>query len=227
MCDSIGAITGYLTYKDVQNAITYAKMRIMYDQIKNVYSDKLKWVPANPDGSTDYRCPPGLEQNCKDGRARIKDKTVCDGLSVIDRFLQNPDTDIFDPDIGFYLEWRSPDNSPTNGQCYLGNPFFFKMCKTGNFSNDDEHRVDGLYYDENSGRCFITQDYCKNTGQLAYNDATKDVPSYLSTAKDANGNLIAPMPGGSCELTGGQKALDFFFGETVARGLAGGKCFKK
>ncbi len=225
MCESIGAIAGYLTSKDVQNAITYAKMRVLYDQVKNVYSDKLIWVPANPDGTTDYRCPPGLEQNCKDGGVRIKDKTVCDNLSISDRYLQNSNINLFDPDIGFYLEWRSPDNSPTNGKCYLGNPVFLKMCKTGTFKEDD--KVNGLYYDENSGRCFITQEYCKNTGQLAYNEATKNVPSYLSNAKDANGNIIKPMPGGSCELTGGQKALDFFFGETVARGLDGGKCFKK
>lgn len=211
MCEE-GSISGYITSKDIQNAMKYAKMKIMYDQVQK-YQDQLSWIWTNEDKTPNYNCP--QELNCPDGYVKIKKRKECERLSN----ANDKNQDVIN---GFYLEWRptDPNNDAgpesENGQCYLGNLKYRQSCQTGNFMNDNDHNVKGLYYDELSGRCFITPEYCKNTGQLAYNPPANNIPEYIRKQNF----------GGSCNLSNNQKALDFFFGSTVARGLLGGKCFK-
>lgn len=218
MCEQ-GSISGYITSKDIKNAMKYAKMKIMYDQVQK-YQDKLSWVWTNEDHTPNYNCPDGL--NCPDGYLKIKNKKECQLVG------NNRDENTQDIIHGHYLEWRPNDPNKDNslesedGQCYFGNYRYRKSCESGKFNNSEEtkndtkNNVKGLYYDESSGRCFITNSYCENTGQLAYNPPANDIPEYIRKQ-----NM-----GGSCNLSTGQKALDFFFGQTVARGLMGGKCFK-
>jgi hypothetical protein len=206
MCDSANSINGYLTAVDLDNARKYARMQILYNQAKK-YKDKIVWIDKNSDGSSTYYCPPGLD--CKDGYVRIATSDECYNNSNFNKELG--------PVNGYYLEWHSDKGVPNEGQCYLANPTFRKMCESGNFDKSDKG-VDGLYYDLYSGRCFITDTYCHNTGQLSYVKPSPDaIPDYIINRHNA---------GGSCDLTGGQKALDFIFGDTIAKGLLGGKCFK-
>jgi hypothetical protein len=211
MCEQ-GSISGYITSKDIQNAMKYAKMKIMYEQTQT-YQDQLSWIWTNEDRTPNYNCP--SELNCPDGYVKIKNKRECNRLSNSNENTQNEIN-------GFYLEWRPTDPNKDNGldsedgQCYLGNYQYRKYCELGDFANDPNHKVKGLYYDESSGKCFITPSYCSNTGQLKYNPPANNIPKYI---RDKGF-------GGSCDLNKDQKALDFFFGSTVARGLVGGKCFK-
>lgn len=223
MCDAPGALTGYLTSVDMQNAQKYAKMKILYEESQKYPG--LKWVNSNTDGSPNYYCPPGLT-DCKDGYVLFANRTECETLSNLNQFRDNSDPEE-NADNGYYLEWRASDgDSPidpkspeaeTTGQCYRASGKFRLQCEKGNFANDDEiPPVNGLYYDNNTGRCFITQKYCGNIGDLKYNAPADNIPPYIS----------AMNYGGSCDMTGGQKFADFIFGETVARGIfgGGGKC---
>jgi hypothetical protein len=208
MCDTAGAINGYYTPTDMANAQTYARMRIMYESALN-YPTKLLWVDTNPDGSSNYNCPDPEKLKCKDGKVLIATEKECSSIS-------NPSTDTSKEgaDKGYYLEWRSTDPTSGNGQCYRGNAKFRNECKSGNFF--DGAPVQGLEYDTYSGRCFITPDYCKNIGDLGYIPPGDNIPDYIRSKNY----------GGACDLSGGQKFADFIFGETVSRGIFGGKCFK-
>lgn len=212
MCES--SIKGYLTSNDVKNAEKYARMKIMYEMANSPhYQDKLAWIDTKRDGTSTYICPPDME--CKDGYFRIKTQAECSRLSNFSQYMnsENPEPG---PVNGFYLEWKKDKDGI--GQCYLGNADFRKMCMTGNFDPSSENFGknivvnNGLRYDENTGRCLITQKYCDSTGQFGYN--TPDPRNPLSPN------------GGECTLSTGQKWVDFFFGTTVSRGLYGGKCFK-
>lgn len=217
MCDSVGSVKGPKTQKDLSNAFKYASMKILYNKVKNY--PNLSWVPTNEDNSPTYYCPSGL--TCLDGSVRINSKQECDKLSNFDQYKgDNPDPS---PDNGFYLEWRPDSLNDINGSgnCYLGSPYFRKECEEGKFDPNDkisEGNPGSLRYDENTGRCFITQKYCQAVGKLGYNppSSSDNIPDYIRSNND----------GGSCDLSGGQKALDFIFGSTVAQGLIGGKCFK-
>ena len=233
MCDAPGALTGYFTSVDMQNAQKYARMKILYEQSQQ-YKDKLKWVDSNSDGSPNYYCPPGLT-DCKDGYIVFANKTECQSISNLQQFRDdsNPEENA---DNGYYLEWRTNDNkidpnskkAETTGQCYRASGKFRLQCEQGNFADDKKYPVEGLYYDNNTGRCFITQKYCKHTGDLKYNPPANNIPSYISSMKycDNQGNCDDYGYGGSCDMNGGQKFADFLFGETVAKGVFGGKCFK-
>jgi len=222
MCDTAGAISGYYTPKDMQNARIYARLSIMYDRVSKY--PNLKWIDTNVDGSPNYNCPPGL--TCKDGYVVIANEDECNRMSN-----ESIDVDIEEnADNHYYLEWRSKDgpNSAGKGQCYRGNKRFRKMCESGDFVGDGKTApVNGLYYDTYSGRCFITPTYCGNVGDLKYDspsDSDPNIPSYLKNKLDKNGNPYSI--GGVCDMNGGQKFADFIFGQTVARGIFGGKCFK-
>ena len=232
MCDAPGALTGYFTSVDMQNAQKYARMKILYEETQK-YKDRLKWVDSNSDGSPNYYCPPGLT-DCKDGYVRIANKTECQNISVSD----NQDIDDENADNGYYLEWRTGNDNngnkidpkssqaETNGQCYRANARFRKQCKSGNFSEDGSvSPVPGLYYDDNTGRCFITQKYCKHIGDLSYGPPSDKIPEYIRKMRYSDDDDGAGF-GGYCNMNGGQKFADFIFGETVARGVFGGKCFK-
>jgi len=206
MCDTAGAINGYYTPTDMKNATTYARMKILYERVLK-YPNKIIWVDNNADGSSSYICPPNL--TCKDGYVRIANETECSSLS-------NKSTEEENADNGYYLEWRSKNPSSGEGQCYRGNSKFRKSCELGNFANDETYPVKGLYYDTYSGRCFITPEYCSNIGEKGYIEPTDNIPDYIRQKNY----------GGSCELSGSQKFLDFIFGDTFAKGIIGGKCFK-
>jgi hypothetical protein len=214
MCDSSSSIKGYITSTDVRNAEKYARMKIMYEMSQlPEYQDKLEWVNLKNDGTSTYLCPPGL--TCKEGYFRIKTKNECNRLSNFAQYMNSEEPEP-GPDNGYYLEWRN-DNDGV-GQCYLGNPDFRKTCMTGNFDPASPNYGkgvilnNGLRYDENSGRCLITRKYCDSTAQYGYKEPDSRSPLYPD--------------GGSCDLSAGQKWVDFFFGTTVSRGLYGAKCFK-
>jgi hypothetical protein len=221
MCDSVGSVKGPKTQIDVNNAFRYASMKILYDRVKNYQN--LSWVPTNQDNSATYYCPSGLKNPCLDGSVRINSKKECDRLSNFDQYRgdnANPDPS---PNNGFYLEWRpdSLDKIDGEGNCYLGSPYFRKQCEEGKFDPNDKTskgNPNTLRYDENTGRCFITQKYCNSVGKLGYDPSSSNayIPAYIRKDND----------GGSCDLTGGQKALDFIFGSTISQGIIGGKCFK-
>jgi hypothetical protein len=236
MCDAVDAVTGYLTSIDMQNAQKYARMKILYEQTQK-YKGKLAWIDTNGDGSPTYYCPPGLT-DCKDGYARIAYKTECENISVSD--IQDIENE--NANNGYYLEWRTGNDnqgnkidptSPeaeTNGQCYRASAKFRSQCNSGNFSGDDKNHappVPGLYYDNNTGRCFITQQYCQNIGDLTYNPPSNNIPEYIrKMSRPGDDGIDGIGFGGSCDMNGGQKFADYIFGDTVARGVFGGKCFK-
>jgi hypothetical protein len=221
MCDTAGAINGYYTPKDMQNARIYARLKMIYERVSKY--PNLKWIDTNVDGSPNYNCPPGL--TCKDGYVEIANEEECNRMSN-----ENIDVDVEEnADNHYYLEWRSKIGPNSGkGQCYRGNMRFRKMCEKGDFVDDGKTSpVDGLYYDTYSGRCFITPTYCRNVGELKYDspsDTDVNIPSYLKNKLDKNGNPYSI--GGVCDMNDGQKVADFIFGETVARGVFGGKCFK-
>ena len=189
-------------------------MKIMYEMSQTPhYQNKLSWVNTKGDGTSTYICPPGL--TCKEGYFRIKTKEECNRISNFYQYM-NSDEPEPGPDVGYYLEWKKDKDAV--GQCYFGNPDFRKTCVTGNFDpSDPNYRKNiivnkGLTYDENTGRCLITKDYCDSTGQFGYKEPNSTNPLYPN--------------GGECTLSSGQKWVDFFFGTTVSRGLYGQKCFK-
>lgn len=229
MCDAPGALIGYLTSIDMQNAHNYARMKILYNQSQN-YKDKFVWVNTNSDGSSNYYCPKELD--CKDGYVRIANKKTCQELSTFDKLFDStsnyPDENA---NNGYYLEWRSPSNidpsskeADTIGQCYRASGDFRLKCVNGDFSGGSANPVPGLYYDNNSGRCFVTRNYCRNVGDLSYNPPNDSVPFYIKSKKDSDDD---PGYGGSCELNTGQKISDFIFGDTITRGVFAGKCIPK
>lgn len=235
MCDAPGALTGYFTSVDMQNAQKYARMKILYEETQK-YKDRLKWVDSNSDGSPNYYCPPGLT-DCKDGYVLFSNRKECQSVSNLNQFRDNSNLEE-NANNGYYLEWRARDdnglpidpNSPgaeTNGQCYRASGKFRVECEEGNFGDDKKYSVDGLYYDNNTGRCFITQKYCGNIGDLKYNPPSDNIPPYIRAMKNCNNGKCDDYGyGGSCDMNSGQKFADFLFGDTVAKGLFGGKCFK-
>ncbi len=210
MCESINPYVGHLTYRDVQAAQKYAIMKIMYEQAQKYKN--LQWVNSNEDGSPNYYCPiksDGTKLDCKDGYVRIANKQECQAMSNFDQYMEEDDLLKIKPGANskYYLEWREPEN-----QCYMGNPFYRKKCITGNFDptiKGNEILNSTLNYDESKATCYITKDYCDRIGKSNY------IPG-----PGPNGD------GGTCELTGGQKALDFVLGSTFAQGILGGACFK-
>lgn len=212
MCDPLDPYTsGQITGKDLANAKRYAVMKAMYNNVKK-YPGKLEWVNSNQDGSPNYRCPDGL--TCYDGHVRIANKQEC--LSLRKDFLKNyMQDDNYQPSAvnGWYLEWRSEQNDPNKGDCYLGNSNYRKNCDTGVFDKNDKSTPRGagtLFYDDSQGRCFLTPSYCSAIGKNTY------IPG-----PEPNGY------GGTCELDKNQKALDFFFGQTATQIFDGGACGSK
>lgn len=211
MCDQSTA-KGIVTYKDIQNSLYYARMKIIYEQLNDPKKNKdLSWVWTNSDKSPSYSCPSGL--TCYDGYVRINNKEKCSELGAKGfnqySLAENPYEVIPNAKNGFFLEWKGDEKT---GECYMGNPYFKKQCLTNNFDNhppDDKRRGKGLYWDDNQGRCLITKDYCDSIG---YNkDAYKPGP-------EANGN------GGTCELTGWGDVGQFIFGQTITRGVFNSGC---
>lgn len=212
MCDPLDPYTsGQITGKDLANAKRYAIMKAMYNNVKK-YPGKLEWVDTNQDKSPNYRCPNGL--TCYDGHVRIASKEEC--LSLRKDFLKNyMQNDDYQPSAvnGWYLEWRTDQNDPNRGNCYLGNSNYRKNCETGIFDQSDKSKARGagtLFYDDTQGRCFLTPDYCSAIGKNTY------IPG-----SGPNGY------GGTCELDKNQKALDFFFGSTATQIFDGGACGSK
>ena len=88
-----------------------------------------------------------------------------------------------------------------NGNCYKSNDLYATECKT-NFDTKLK-KDDLLNYDPKNQTCKITKDYCDAYGYVNY-DATTN----------------------SCEMNTGQTVAEAIFGDTIARGVFGGACFK-
>jgi hypothetical protein len=249
MCDTTFKSTFPSTYTgiDIANANKYAAMKMLNKKMKeynatfraanpSITKDPLEWVHRYPQGKqTSYPCDfNNTNLNCYDGQIRIATKEECNAKNHYHFDPNNPNDPNNTPSSknGWYLQWLPPakttggdhphttwDTSPSgmaNGDCYFGNYVFRNGCQTA-FADPGEKVVPGLYdklhFDTNTGECKTSQAYCKATGFNKYVDSEKD------------GNEIGPnVYGGVCELGSGQKAADFFGGNTFARGLIGGGC---
>ena len=152
---------------------------------------------------------------CYEGTIRIANKQEClskskyiSDASTVKQYLNflkwlPPLNNINDP-----YKYSFDTSKSDKGDCYYGNWWFKDRC-LNSFTDDGDPaygQIKGkLKYDEDVGRCLITREYCQATGQAAYEPPPGGDES---------------TPGGTCELNGGQKALDFFLGQTAARGSA-------
>lgn len=235
MCDTTFSSKFPATYtgEDYANANTYATMRLLYEKMDNfnrTYKrnpaninkpEPLQWVHRYLNGQqTSYPCDmknPNLK--CYEGVIRIANKEEC---KRVGKYVSYKDIDPVNAykDYMKFTQWLPPSRNTNNyydydfdtskidrGDCYYGNWQYKDACDNFFIPQPDREekkwafdRFQPLRFDEDTGRCMLTREYCVSTGQNAYTPGT-----------GRNGE------GGECELTGGQKAMDYLGGTTFAR----------
>ena len=166
-------------------------------------------------GST---CPTG--QTCLNGKCTCKTDDDCDGSSTCD---------------------KSSGTCNIGGRCILGNFLLKQWCEKpqsrctkdydGNYPSDCKGSnespgvtdVPPFFYDDTSGQCYMTNNYCKRFG-VDYNkkscktdnDCTKPEKCFTDPNDPGSGSYCTG-PGSECEETSGQKAGEFFLGKTLFR----------
>lgn len=237
MCDTTFSSQFPATYTgiDIANAQRYASMRMLYEKVQQYNSANttpsnqppLEWINRYPDGKqTSYPCDmnnTGLK--CYEGAVRIFNEDECNARSVYNPDATNPN------DYFKYLQWLPPLKNTTDpysynfdlskrsqGDCYYGNwmyrngcenAFMDKPTKDQQFEVDKDNKTkmwellhNKLHFDDTTGQCLMSKDYCHSTGYGKYTspDGTED-----------------DVYGGTCSLTGGQKALEYVAGSTATR----------
>ncbi len=187
-------------------------------------------------------------ERCWDGSVRIGTRAECLARNTFDLEKFKKDN-TYSPGIknGFPLQWLPPSstvfedgktfkkfdtNRMNEGDCYFQNFLFKSQCQNSFYDPKEQswaskgvcttcgsQLIGTLKYDDDTGRCLITQKYCHAAGFNKY--TAEDGRS--ETREIFRDNL--PLPdGGKCELGTGQKFADFFIGSTFARGVVGGAC---
>lgn len=224
---------------DIANANKYATMKLYkkkMDDYNNNTENKsksekpLEWVHRYPGGKeTSYPCDMNNKNlSCLDGSIRITSRKECESKSRYKYDPERPDDNFPSPQKGMYLQWLPPSSivktesglkrnwdisNDANGDCYAGNYIYRTQCDTS-FSDLSqpipEHVRNKLHFNQQTGQCMISRDYCQGTGFNKY--------------IGPNGVEHSNLDGGMCELSGPQKFADFLGGNTFARGINGGAC---
>jgi hypothetical protein len=189
-----------ITGDDFANAITYAKMRLLKEKTDALSktNPNVQWTDDFSDKSVSYNCPSGLSGPCVQGYPRIVSKTEC---QTIGPYNPNDPKQGADP-LQYYLEWREKE-----GNCYLGNWAFRNACSSLPQGGKTGH----LRWDTDTRNCNMTRDFCDVNGFLDYEPGDRGAPG--------SGD------GGTCQMTTSQDIASIF-GNTFARGVVGGGCWK-
>lgn len=131
-----------------------------------------------------YPCPLGVP-DCRHGRCVVGTEELCKSKSSYPPADGKP-----------YLEWR-------DGKCVYGNFVLRKWCTSPSERRDEVvpgvTDVHPFAYDEHTGKCGLTREYCERDMQESYE-------------VDSKGR-------GNCYSTTGQSVGEFFLGKTVFRGI--------
>lgn len=214
------------TALDHMHAMFYALDRIAKERCQD--TDILAKYPGliweSKDNNRIYPCPTGVTQ-CEHGSCRIGTKQVCDASSQIPWQSDGkmyPSVSCKKTDdcknVGYnaicssggncipakpYLEWHPDYKYADTGKCVIGNIGLRRWCENPSSRRDSSEAgvtdVPPFKYDENTGNCLITPEYCAWMG-VDYE------------ASDSNG-----VP--SCSEGTGQQIGEFFIGKTIFKGL--------
>lgn len=233
-----GESIGTATPIDIVASVRYGmeKVKLLLCQ-ENSAKFKAEWTDYPKTRS--YYCPPGLdcpsgacmftEDGCKsntcypyqgvDGEAcTLEDHSGCSpgcyetfgiAKAQYERDQKDPPDKPpkYGPDVP-YVEWR-------DGQCVLGNPMFRLWCTTPRKRQSNGACMKGMTnvvpfdFDDSTGKCHITEDYCTNGGS-----------SDCDSRKGGMDIQFRSGDGGHCRIPPGEKFTeDFITGKTIFRGL--------
>ena len=213
--------TNLPTNLDNIRAMLYALTRVNKSACKDswVLDSKHQQYPC-PQGVKDCdfgHCKVGSKARCQELSATpYNDETgedwpletcvdatsVCpDGKKCMETQDENGDSIFKCVEPKMYLEWREPDASNPNGRCIYGNFPLRKWCKHPSKRRDSPipgvTNVPPFRYEEDTGKCFITPQYC----------------DYMKVDWNAENQ--------ECELSVGDWIGEFFLGRTIFRGIKG------
>lgn len=176
------------TALDNINATMYALDRLRREKCKGVPGLEYRM----DDDKRMYPCPKGVPE-CRHGRCVIATEELCKSKSS--PFPPVPPASA-DEKYRPYLEFR-------DGKCVYGNFVLRKWCESPTERRNEVvpgvTDVHPFLYDEHTGKCSISREYCERDMQASFKIDDKGRPT--------------------CYSTTGQAIGEFFLGKTVLRGI--------
>ena len=173
------------TALDNINATMYALDRLRREKCAGVAGLEYR----TDDDRRMYPCPAGVP-DCRHGRCVIATEAACKSRSSSFPFSSSDDN--YRP----YLEFR-------DGKCVYGNFVLRKWCESPVERRRDVvpgvTDVHPFAYDEHTGKCSISREYCERDMQASFKIDDRGRPT--------------------CYSTTGQAVGEFFLGKTVLRGI--------